>query len=137
MQVPQLVHTCPAAHSHPHHISPSPAVPTKPFHPLSCPHSSLSLVVHPLTYPPCNPQHRLISHSKQHCAPPFRPQVKVTTVDGPVELKIPPGTQPGTTLLMAKRGVPRLGNASMRGDHQVRTHAGTWDEGELSARLCV
>ncbi|GAX84813.1 hypothetical protein CEUSTIGMA_g12234.t1 [Chlamydomonas eustigma] len=46
-------------------------------------------------------------------------QVKVTTVDGPVELKIPSGTQPGTTLLMAKRGVPRLGNVSQRGDHQV------------------
>lgn len=46
-------------------------------------------------------------------------QVKVTTVDGPVELKIPAGTQPGTTLLMAKRGVPRLGNTSQRGDHQV------------------
>lgn len=45
--------------------------------------------------------------------------VKATTVDGPVELKIPPGTQPGTTLLMAKRGVPRLGNSSQRGDHSV------------------
>lgn len=50
-------------------------------------------------------------------------QVKVTTVDGPVELKIPAGTQPGTTLLMAKRGVPRLGSPTTRGDHQVR--AGT------------
>ena len=49
----------------------------------------------------------------------FFPQVKVTTVDGPVELKIPAGTQPGTTLLMAKRGVPRLGNVVQRGDHQV------------------
>ncbi|KAL6754737.1 DnaJ C terminal domain-containing protein, partial [Haematococcus lacustris] len=46
-------------------------------------------------------------------------QVKVSTVDGPVELKIPAGTQPGTTLLMAKRGVPRLGNQVQRGDHQV------------------
>lgn len=46
-------------------------------------------------------------------------QVKVTTVDGPVELKIPAGTQPGTTLLMAKRGVPRLGQAGVRGNHQV------------------
>lgn len=46
-------------------------------------------------------------------------QVKVTTVDGPVELKIPSGTQPGTTLLMSKRGVPRLGNTAQRGDHQV------------------
>jgi molecular chaperone DnaJ len=46
-------------------------------------------------------------------------QVKVTTVDGPVELKIPAGTQPGTTLLMAKRGVPRLGQTGVRGNHQV------------------
>ena len=43
----------------------------------------------------------------------------MTTVDGPVELKIPAGTQPGTTLLMAKRGVPRLGNTTVRGDHMV------------------
>ena len=48
-------------------------------------------------------------------------QVKVTTVDGPVELKIPAGTQPGTTLLMAKRGVPRLGTSAnaVRGNHNV------------------
>lgn len=45
--------------------------------------------------------------------------VKVTTVDGLVDLKIPGGTQPGTTLVMSKRGVPRLGVANSRGDHQV------------------
>lgn len=44
---------------------------------------------------------------------------KVRTVDGPVDLKIPPGVQPQATLLMAKRGVPRLGNDSIRGDHYV------------------
>eukprot|EP00803_Ostreobium_quekettii_P003289 evm.model.scf_2489.1 EVM.evm.TU.scf_2489.1 scf_2489:14843-21146(+) len=44
--------------------------------------------------------------------------VKVPTVDGTVDLKIPHGTQPDTTLLMAKRGVPRLGS-STRGDHKV------------------
>lgn len=45
---------------------------------------------------------------------------KVTTVDGPVDLKVPAGTQPGTTLVMSKRGVPRLGAASGgRGDHLV------------------
>ena len=53
-------------------------------------------------------------------------QVKVTTVDGPVELKIPAGTQPGTTLLMAKRGVPRLGQAGIRGNHQVRRGGERW-----------
>jgi molecular chaperone DnaJ len=45
--------------------------------------------------------------------------MQVTTVDGPVDLRIPAGTQPGTTLVMAKRGVPRLGQESVRGDHQV------------------
>lgn len=45
--------------------------------------------------------------------------LQVTTVDGPVDLRIPPGTQPGTTLVMAKRGVPRLGSETIRGDHQV------------------
>lgn len=45
--------------------------------------------------------------------------VKVTTVDGLVDLKIPGGTQPGTTLVMSKRGVPRLGASNSRGDHQV------------------
>ena len=45
--------------------------------------------------------------------------VKVRTVDGSVDLKIPQGVQPGSTLLMAKRGVPRLGNDSIRGDHYV------------------
>ena len=46
--------------------------------------------------------------------------VKVKTVDGPVDLQVPAGTQPGTTLLMAKRGVPRLGNNTLRGDHLVK-----------------
>ena len=46
--------------------------------------------------------------------------VQVETVDGPVDLRVPAGTQPGTTLVMAKRGVPRLGAApTARGDHQV------------------
>jgi len=43
----------------------------------------------------------------------------VRTVDGQVDLKIPAGTQPGTTLVMSKRGVPRLGSSTIRGDHQV------------------
>lgn len=46
--------------------------------------------------------------------------VKVPTVDGIVDLKIPPGTQPGTTLVMAKRGVPYLGMSDMRGDQLVK-----------------
>ena len=43
-------------------------------------------------------------------------------MDGSVELKIPAGTQPGTTLLMSKRGVPRLGNPNLRGDHLVKVN---------------
>lgn len=49
--------------------------------------------------------------------------VKVTTLgnDGlsEVDLKIPAGTQPGTTLVMSKRGVPKLGTLNARGDHLV------------------
>lgn len=46
--------------------------------------------------------------------------MKVPTVDGTVDLKIPSGTQPGTTLVMAKKGVPLLNKPSMRGDQLVR-----------------
>lgn len=46
--------------------------------------------------------------------------VKVPTVDGTVDLKIPAGTQPGTTLVMGKRGVPLLGKPNLRGDELVR-----------------
>ncbi|CAL9190554.1 unnamed protein product [Musa hybrid cultivar] len=45
---------------------------------------------------------------------------KVPTVDGMVDLKIPAGTQPGTTLVMAKKGVPYLGKPNTRGDELVR-----------------
>ncbi|KAK6115555.1 hypothetical protein DH2020_007824 [Rehmannia glutinosa] len=46
--------------------------------------------------------------------------MKVPTVDGVVDLKIPPGTQPGTTLVMAKKGVPFLNKSNMRGDQLVK-----------------
>ncbi|VFQ88826.1 unnamed protein product [Cuscuta campestris] len=46
--------------------------------------------------------------------------VNVPTVDGTVDLKIPPETQPGTTLVMAKKGVPLLNKPKMRGDQLVR-----------------
>ncbi|MBD0334516.1 MAG: molecular chaperone DnaJ [Cyanobacteria bacterium Co-bin13] len=44
-------------------------------------------------------------------------KLEVPTVDGPVELDIPPGTQPGTVLTLQDHGVPRLGNPVSRGDH--------------------
>ena len=46
--------------------------------------------------------------------------IKVPTVDGMVDLKVPAGTQPGTTLVMAKKGVPFLGKPNMRGDQLVK-----------------
>ncbi|KAG0586818.1 hypothetical protein KC19_2G119900 [Ceratodon purpureus] len=46
--------------------------------------------------------------------------VKVPTVDGPVDLKIPAGIQPGSSLVMAKRGVPVMGKTNLRGDQLVR-----------------
>uniref|UniRef100_A0A1D1YY91 Chaperone protein DnaJ n=1 Tax=Anthurium amnicola TaxID=1678845 RepID=A0A1D1YY91_9ARAE len=46
--------------------------------------------------------------------------IKVPTVDGIVDLKVPGGTQPGTTLVMAKKGVPFLGKLKTRGDQLVR-----------------
>ncbi|KAI3970238.1 hypothetical protein MKX01_023885 [Papaver californicum] len=43
--------------------------------------------------------------------------VKVKTVDGMTELQIPPGIQPGDVVVLAKKGVPKLNRASIRGDH--------------------
>ncbi|KAG6481566.1 hypothetical protein ZIOFF_058170 [Zingiber officinale] len=46
--------------------------------------------------------------------------MNVPTVDGSIDLKIPAGTQPGSTLVMAKKGVPYLGKRNNRGDQLVR-----------------
>ncbi|KAL5756509.1 hypothetical protein ACOSQ2_021255 [Xanthoceras sorbifolium] len=43
--------------------------------------------------------------------------VKVKTVEGVTELQIPPGTQPGDVLVLAKKGAPKLNKPSIRGDH--------------------
>ena len=45
--------------------------------------------------------------------------VEIITVDGNVNLKIPSGTQPNTTLSLENKGVPRLGNPVARGNHEV------------------
>lgn len=47
-------------------------------------------------------------------------KVEVNTVDGPVELNIPAGTQPNTVLTLENRGVPKLGNPVSRGDHLIK-----------------
>ncbi|HIK45154.1 MAG TPA: molecular chaperone DnaJ [Leptolyngbyaceae cyanobacterium M65_K2018_010] len=46
-------------------------------------------------------------------------KLSVDTVDGPVELDIPAGTQPGTVLTLDNHGVPKLGNPVSRGDHLI------------------
>ncbi|XP_028766390.1 uncharacterized protein LOC114724239 isoform X1 [Neltuma alba] len=42
---------------------------------------------------------------------------KIKTVEGISELQIPPGTQPGDVLALARKGVPKLNKPSIRGDH--------------------
>ena len=39
------------------------------------------------------------------------------TVEGISELQIPPGTQPGDVLVLARKGAPKLNKPSIRGDH--------------------
>ena len=46
-------------------------------------------------------------------------EVQIETVDGPVKIKIPQGTQPGALIRLSGRGVPRL-RGSGKGDHYVR-----------------
>lgn len=46
-------------------------------------------------------------------------KLAIDTVDGPEELDVPAGTQPGTVLTLDNRGVPKLGNPVSRGDHLI------------------
>jgi molecular chaperone DnaJ len=46
-------------------------------------------------------------------------EIQVETVDGPVKLKIPAGTQSGKVFKLSGRGVPSLGGTRARGDHLV------------------
>jgi molecular chaperone DnaJ len=46
-------------------------------------------------------------------------RLEVKTVDGSEEIAIAPGTQPNTVLTLENRGVPKLGNAMLRGDHLI------------------
>ncbi|KAL2936333.1 Chaperone protein dnaJ A8 chloroplastic [Bienertia sinuspersici] len=43
--------------------------------------------------------------------------VKAKTVEGTIDLEVPPGTQPGDVLVLAKKGAPKLNKPSIRGDH--------------------
>ena len=44
-------------------------------------------------------------------------KINVPTIDGDLEVKIPAGIQPNTTLNLEGKGVPKLGNAVSRGNH--------------------
>lgn len=46
-------------------------------------------------------------------------KISVKTVDGSVDVTIAPGTQPGAVLRIDGKGVPKLGNSNIRGDHFV------------------
>jgi len=45
--------------------------------------------------------------------------IGIDTVDGRIDLNIPGGTQPNSTLTLENKGVPRLGNPVARGNHDV------------------
>ena len=46
-------------------------------------------------------------------------KITVTTIDGPYELEIKPGTQTDTKVKLKGKGVPTLRNKNVRGDHYV------------------
>ena len=66
--------------------------------------------------------------------------LELETLDGPVELRVPAGTQPGATLRIRGHGVPLLGRPTGRGDLlvqvqlEVPTHL-SGEEEELVRRL--
>ncbi len=67
-------------------------------------------------------------------------RLEVNTVDGKEELIIPPGTQPSTVLTLENKGVPKLGNATLRGNHLITIEVAiptkiTSEERELLEKL--
>lgn len=48
--------------------------------------------------------------------------IRVPTVDGDVDLKVPAGTQPGTTMRIEGKGAPKLNSANVRGTHFVKVN---------------
>jgi len=45
--------------------------------------------------------------------------LKVRTIDGDAEIRVPAGTQPDTRMRIRGRGVPKLGKPGERGDHYI------------------
>ncbi|GAA4833719.1 DnaJ C-terminal domain-containing protein [Kitasatospora terrestris] len=63
-------------------------------------------------------------------------RLTVAALDGDVVLSVPPGTQPGTVLGIAGRGLPRSGSGHGRGDLRVRVDVRVPDRpGEEELRL--
>ncbi len=52
-------------------------------------------------------------------------EIEVPTLDGNVNLRIPEGTQSGTSFRLRGKGIPRLGSTTQRGDEHVRVHVVT------------
>ena len=66
-------------------------------------------------------------------------RIEVPTLEGGVELAVPPGTQPGAVLRLRGKGLPRLGGG-LRGDLNVRVEvrvpeSPSPEERELYVRL--
>lgn len=51
--------------------------------------------------------------------------IRVETLDGKIDLKIPAGTQTGTLFRIKGKGVPVLGSRDRRGDHHVQINIAT------------
>lgn len=49
-------------------------------------------------------------------------EIDIPTLDGQVKLRIPEGTQTGTSFRLRGKGIPRLGSQNQRGDQHVRAH---------------
>eukprot|EP00434_Breviolum_minutum_P003777 symbB.v1.2.003326.t1/scaffold171.1/size348550/3 len=58
--------------------------------------------------------------------------IKVKTIDGDADIKVPAGTQPETRLRIRGRGVPKLGKPQERGDHYITIKVNVPREGTLS-----
>ena len=48
--------------------------------------------------------------------------LSVPTVDGNVDLAVPAGTQPGTTMRIEGKGAPKLNNLNLRGTHFIKVN---------------
>jgi len=66
--------------------------------------------------------------------------IPIPTVDGNIDLKVPAGTQPGTTLRIEGKGAPKLNNLNVRGSQYVKVKVEipqklSKEEKELVAKL--